>query len=159
MNHASPYRARAGIAALSAVLLALTACTPAPPSSRTVAVDYVIDGDTIVVDGGERVRLLGVDAPEVARDGSIGEPCAAEATRLIEETIGDREVTLTGDPTQPEVDKYGRTLAYVDVAGTDLSARLLTNGLADLYRNASDISRYPDYEALHAKAPHPACAA
>lgn len=140
-----------------AVLVACAAPTDTEGQSRTASVEYVIDGDTIIVDGGERVRFLGIDAPEVARDGSKAEPCADEATTVVEDSLKGATVTLTPDETQPPQDRYGRTLAYVEVDGTDLSAQLLEAGLADLYRAASTISRYSHYQDLAATAPTPAC--
>lgn len=150
---------RAGALSVPALAVLVACASPADTEeeSRTVAVEYVIDGDTIVVDGGERVRLLGIDTPEVAHDGSKAEPCGDEATAMIEDALEGATVTLTSDEAQPSQDRYGRTLAYVEVGGTDLSAQLLEAGLADLYRAASTISRYSHYQDLAATAPIPAC--
>lgn len=153
-------RARAG--ALTAPALAvLFGCAGTPNTgdvdSRTVTVEHVIDGDTIIVDQGERVRFLGIDAPEVAHDGQPGEPCGDEATNLIISTIRDQQVTLSADPGQPQTDKYGRTLAYVESEGTDLSATLLEAGLAELYQAADGIVRWEDYQNLADTSNAPNC--
>lgn len=53
------------------------------PEIDSVTVDYVVDGDTIraMVDGqSERIRLLGIDTPELGSDGHPEERCAREAT-------------------------------------------------------------------------------
>lgn len=122
---------------------------------------HVIDGDTLIVEReareDERVRVLGIDAPEVARDGEPGERCAAEATSLTEELTAGGSVTIIPDPSQEETDRYGRTLAYVEVDGEDVGAALLEAGLAEVYRAAPDIERYATYEELEAQAPEPAC--
>ena len=122
---------------------------------------HVIDGDTLVVEReageDERVRVLGIDAPEVAREGEPGERCAAEATALTEELTAGGDVTIIPDPSQAETDRYGRTLAYVEVDGEDVGAALLEAGLAEVYRAAPDIDRYAAYEELEAQAPDPAC--
>lgn len=127
-----------------------------------VEVVHVIDGDTLIVerDGSEeRVRLLGIDAPETARQGQPGEPCADEATALTQELIAAAadEVEVISDSSQPDEDRYGRTLAYVEADGQDVSAELLRAGLAEVYESAPDIARYADYEQLAARAVVPAC--
>lgn len=104
------------------------------------------------------MRLLGVDAPEVARDGKPGDTCGAEATALTEELTQTGAVELITDAAQPETDRYGRTLAYVEADGQDVSAALLREGLAELYHSAPDIKRYGEYESLAADAPTPSCA-
>jgi len=95
----------------------------------------VVDGDTIIVDTkedtGVRVRLIGIDAPE------IGEPGGDEATEYVEALIpaGDTVFLEIGNPEQ---DRFGRTRAYVWGAWQDtgmasssmLNARLLQAGQA-----------------------------
>lgn len=135
--------------------------TPTTGASSPIEVVHVIDGDTIVAerDGQEeRVRILGIDAPEVARDNTPGERCADEATALTEELTADAEVVAVTDPSQAETDRYGRTLAYVEADGQDVSAELLSAGLAEIYEAAPDIARYGDYEALAEQAATPSCA-
>lgn len=79
-------------------------------------VEHVIDGDTLIVDNKgveEHVRLLGVDAPEVAGDGQPGDACADEATALTGRLAATAVVEVVSDPSQPDEDRYGRTLDYV----------------------------------------------
>lgn len=128
--------------------------------AATVDVVRVIDGDTLSVerDGAEeRVRILGIDAPEVARDGRPGERCADEATALTEELTADAGVVLVTDQSQSETDRYGRTLAYVEAAGQDISGQLLSAGLAEVYESAPDIRRYATYVDLAEQAGEPDC--
>ena len=127
-----------------------------------MAVDVVrvVDGDTIIVarDGEEeRVRILGVDTPEVARSGQAGERCADEATAFTEELLSGAEVSIIADPSQAETDRYGRTLAYVEADGVDVSAELLAAGLAEVYESAPDIDRYAEYQAAAGRAESPEC--
>lgn len=129
-------------------------------AGEAVEVVRVSDGDTIVVnrDGQEeRVRILGIDAPEVARDGQPGEVCAVEATALTEELTAGADVVVVTDPSQSETDRYGRTLAYVEADGQDVSAELLDAGLAEVYESAPDIARYADYGELAEQADSPTC--
>lgn len=156
-------RAIRSLVSLLAVGLLLAACGSEPPTEETneLNVSYVIDGDTIAVERNgfeERVRLLGIDAPEVARDGQTGEPCADEATKLTEQLIAGEPVAVILDKTQDATDRYGRTLAYVEASGRDVSAELLSAGLAEVYYSAPEIERYDDYRALAAQAPRPSCA-
>lgn len=153
------------LAALGAALALLSACeapeTDSGSRTETAPVVHVIDGDTLIIERAgqdERVRLLGIDAPEVAHNDSPGESCADEATALTEKLTATAEVTVVADPTQPATDRYGRTLAYVEVEGQDVSAELLRAGLAEVYYSAEDISRYGDYRKLAANADLPSCA-
>ncbi|MBI5562437.1 MAG: thermonuclease family protein [Deltaproteobacteria bacterium] len=84
---------------------------------------YVIDGDTVVIKGGDKVRYLGIDAPEK------GEPFYEEAARRNAELV-DKKVIRLEVCKEQERDKYGRLLAYVYADKTDVGAALLREGLA-----------------------------
>lgn len=140
----------------------LTSSTESQPQFRAepVGVARVVDGDTLVVERNgveEKVRLLGIDAPEVERNGSPGEACADEAAALMRRLTGQAEVEVVRDPSQPDQDRYGRTLAYVEADGHDVSAELLRSGVAELYEAAPNIARYADYRVLVESAPEPPC--
>lgn len=110
---------------------ALSHCPPdeAATSERT-QVGYIIDGDTIRLQDGRRVRFLGVNTPELGRAAAAGEPLAEAARALLIERIppGD-PVTLIYDTER--LDRYDRVLAYVyDDKGRSLEAELLRRGLA-----------------------------
>jgi micrococcal nuclease len=94
-------------------------------------VTRVVDGDTVHVNIGgrdERVRLIGIDAPEVGR-------CdAAKATSLARSLAQGRAVKLVGDRTQATRDRYGRLLAYVWIVnGPDVGYQELAHGYARVY--------------------------
>ncbi|GAB3059484.1 thermonuclease family protein [Sediminivirga luteola] len=126
-----------------------------------VPVVAIVDGDTIRVDLGgetERVRLLGIDTPELGRGGTADEPCAVEARERLAELIGD-QIVLVPDPAQGDRDRYGRLLRYADTPeGVDAGLVLVAEGLADLYWAADDITRWDDYLRAYDEAPAPACA-
>lgn len=157
-------------AGAAAVCAALAGCAPesgagvSPPEvlyGADVRVERVVDGDTLIVDlDGERtrVRVLGIDAPELARDGRPAEPCAEEAEVRAREIVGSGGVTLIGDESQEKYDQYGRLLAFAEVGGEDLGLSLLSEGLAEVYRDAAGIERFDDYRDAEASAPTPACA-
>lgn len=143
-----------------AAATALSACTShglTPPSassihespSRTTAaatatVTAVIDGDTIKVrtaDGHTaRVRLLGIDAREIAhpRYGKPTGECGGQAARqAADELLYQQTVSLTTDPTQASTDRYGRWLRYVAVDGRDAQLALIRAGHAVEYHPKS----------------------
>ena len=130
-------------------------------------VTLVVDGDTVhvLVAGGrdERVRLIGIDTPEV------GQCDGAAATALAERLASGRDATLVGDPTQDTRDRYGRLLAYVWIrGGGDLGYQELLHGLARVYvyerpfkrlaayRRAARIGRARPGSIARACAVHPA---
>lgn len=90
---------------------------------EAVAVEKVIDGDTIVIQGGERVRLLGVDAPEQ------GEPFYDQARDFQEKVVLGSRVRVVSCKEEPR-DSYGRTLAFVGKGNVDVGEELLRHGLA-----------------------------
>jgi micrococcal nuclease len=104
---------------------------PAAPCLEDVGatVDRVVDGDTIdvVVDGGgqERVRLLGVDAPET-NEGACGSGATAWSVRRLP---AGTHVTLSFDAEC--LDRYGRTLAYVHDDAGFVNAALVRQGMAE----------------------------
>lgn len=102
-----------------------------PRIERTAEVSHVIDGDTIALEDGEKVRLVGVNAPEMDND-----PFGQEAKEFTEGFCpAGTEVGLDVDDLESK-DRYGRTLAvvYVKVGGdwTNLNEELLRNGFAEV---------------------------
>jgi micrococcal nuclease len=103
-----------------------------PASSDVVwLVTKVVDGDTIWVEGkGERlkVRLIGVDTPETVDPTKEVECYGPEASDFAQETLAGTQVAMLTDASQGEVDKYGRTLAYVFLPNGQLFQELLVSG-------------------------------
>jgi micrococcal nuclease len=99
-------------------------------------VTRVIDGDTLVVAGQGRVRLIGVDAPETNDPRPDVLQVALDATAFARSMAVGQRVTLRFD--QQLKDHYGRVLAYVYLPdGRLLNAELLQRGLATLYSRES----------------------
>lgn len=119
--------------------------------AHLVTVTRVIDGDTVVI-GKEHVRLLGINAPEIAHPGLkiVAQCFGAEATMELGVLVGFGSVP---GPKRLRVerhgrDKYGRTLAYLWDGDVNLSAVMLEVGAARVYA-----PRHPKtFEALEAKA-------
>ena len=85
----------------------------------------VIDGDTIELEGGRRVRYLGIDTPE------SGEYYADEATARNIELVEGKIVELQSG--KRDEDEYGRLLRYVYVDGIFVNAELVAQGYATAY--------------------------
>lgn len=89
----------------------------------------VVDGDTIEING-ERVRLEGIDAPEVAQTCSkvTGEPwdCGLEASEVLRALISNKSVSCD----RSGLDKYGRTLGICFADADELNAAMVRTGYA-----------------------------
>lgn len=114
--------------------------SPAAPiaaveTGETIEGCRVTDGDTIRC-GEERVRLLGIDAPELAGHCRRGRRCApgdpvASREALRGDLVGTVRIVRVGE------DRYGRTLGMVSTDVGDLSCRQLARGAA-VYRGNWD---------------------
>lgn len=104
---------------------------PATAESLDARVVRVLDGDTIdvvIADRIERVRYIGIDAPEISHEGNVGEPGGAITTRLNRHLLASRRVRLELDVETR--DRYGRLLAYVWVGDMMVNAELVRQGYA-----------------------------
>lgn len=84
---------------------------------------WVSDGDTLTLGNGERVRLIGMDSPE------IGECGHRRATANLTRLVLNERVTLTTARDENR-DRYGRLLRYVDLGSTDAGLDQIEKGLA-----------------------------
>ena len=99
----------------------------ASEDSETYTVDRIVDGDTLVLDNGEYVRLLGVDAPE------DDECFAEESTDHLESLVLGETVTLEADLENDDRDAYDRLLRYVFVDGENINLQMVSEGYAQFY--------------------------
>ena len=83
----------------------------------------VIDGDTIVIAGDERVRPIGIDTPEKGQCGF------EEAKQALEKLLASGPATFYSGTTSDK-DMYGRLLRYIEVEGIDVGLNLISNGFA-----------------------------
>lgn len=119
------------------------------PAGRVVTVSSITDGDTFRA-GEERVRLIGIDTPEVA--GEV-ECYGAEASAALERLIPvGTSVTLVSDV--DTVDRYERTLAYVFRTddGLDVNLAMATDGFATPLTVPPNVAREDDFADAAASA-------
>ena len=123
----------------------------------------VMDGDTFeVLKDGEvfRVRMKGIDTPELSGNNDRPEPCAEIAKQFLWDTIGNSQVDLEfdsscgDDPYNTCVDTYDRLLAYVRIyTGEDLATLILKQGLGQVYRfNNESFDRLSAYNSAEESA-------
>jgi micrococcal nuclease len=109
-----------------------------PSSNGTYEVSQIIDGDTIRVSTGEKVRLIGINAPE--RD----QPFYDAATQKLFELIGNNQVTLEKDVT--DKDQYGRLLRYIFIDDTFVNLEMVKQGYAISYSYPPNTKHLDDFE-------------
>lgn len=117
------------------LVLALFFVTVENLNQRT-KVKEVIDGDTILLGNGQKVRYIGIDTPERS------DTFYREAKELNRKLVQDKDMVLEFD-VQSE-DRYGRLLAYVYADDILVNAELLKNGLAVVYTYPPNV-KYASY--------------
>jgi len=115
------------IVTLLAILLSVS-CS----NSQNLKCTRVIDGNTIALNNGETVRLIGVDTPETKHPRKPVEYYGKEASAFTKKMVEGKQVKLEYD--WQSKDKYGRTLAYVYLTdGTFLNAEIIKQGYGHAY--------------------------
>ena len=109
----------------------------------------VVDGDTVELEDGEKVRYLMIDTPEST--GGKHDCYGAEATEYNSALVLDRKVELSYDVECR--DFYGRLLAYVKVDGQEVNSRLVEYGYACvLYIPPNGEDRRVEFQTIEAQA-------
>ncbi len=140
------------LGAVIGFLLAVTASGPktAGPRAGGFLVVQVIDGDTILLENGESVRYIGIDAPETHHPTRGIECYGEEAFRRNRELVEGMRVRLESDVT--DRDRYGRLLRYVYVGNVMVNAVLVEEGYAFSYYYPPDVRYYPTLVRLEVEA-------
>jgi micrococcal nuclease len=105
---------------------------------KTGMVERVIDGDTIVLQGGEHVRLLGINTPEKK------EPYYGEAKMFLESLVLNKTVKIALG--KEERDLYNRTLGYVVVGGENANFKIVENGFGNFYFPSGKDRHYGNFK-------------
>ncbi len=135
------------MSALTWLTAALVAMLAFPAYADVTGPACVTDGDTLVVNGkrqrtrcvgGTRVRLFGIDAPELKQKckapGGRDFLCGRAAASFLLEHVRGRAIECRGN----SEDRYGRLIAICFVGGKDLNALMVAEGWALAYRNFSE---------------------
>ncbi len=112
--------------------------------SNIFEVERVIDGDTIVIEGGEKVRFIGIDTPE------RGEFYYKEATDYMKSLVENKKVRLEKDVS--ERDRYGRLLRHVYVDDIWINAKMIKEGYARFVTFPPDVSHVEKFRKLEKEA-------
>jgi len=114
------------VSGASSVALAADCDMPVAPES--VKVVHVYDGDTVKLSDGRRIRLIGINAPETAKDEQPAEAFANESTRFLQRLLKEADTSLQqGIAAQ---DRYKRTLGHLYANGKHVGSAMLKAGLA-----------------------------
>ena len=106
------------------------ASCPLPGKLPEVAVQRVVDGDTVRLSDGRSVRMIGLNTPELAKQGRSDEPFAVVARQRLEALVAASDGHVGLLPGKEGKDRYGRTLAHVyGTDGANLEAQMLAEGL------------------------------
>lgn len=104
-------------------------------ATESATVQYVHDGDTLILKDRRKVRLIGIDTPELARKKNntqlAAQPFSAEARDLVRQLIQKHGATVRLMAGKEPQDRYGRYLYHVQLAnGSLIQSQLLEHGLA-----------------------------
>lgn len=116
-------------------------------------VDYVYDGDTVRLQDGRRVRLIGINTPEIGHHGSTSEPLAGQARKVLQRKLDSGHDRVLLQYGRERHDRYGRLLAHVFLEnGDNLAVPLLRQGLATTLVVPPNTGSASCYQALEDKA-------
>jgi len=135
--------------------LALTSTNLAAPASPSALatlsrVKRVIDGDTIELEDGRKVRYIGINTPETKHPARGVECFGLEASQRNKELVEGKVVSLEKDVS--ETDRYGRLLRYVWVEGILVNQVLVTEGFAWASRYPPDTVRQIEFQRAQVEA-------
>jgi len=129
---------------LALLAAAAAGCGGSPCGATEAKVTRVIDGDTIEIEGGAKIRYLMADTPEI----SGGTECYGnEARTYNSDLVLNKTVEIHYDVQC--TDNFGRTLAYITVDGREINSELISRGYACvLHIPPNGESRLEEFQAL-----------
>lgn len=108
--------------------------------NTTAKVTLIVDGDTLGLDTGERVRLVCINTPEK------GTNYASEAKAALSKLVLNKTVTLERDTT--DKDAYGRLLRYIWLGDKLVNGVIVGKGLAEVYKYGVDLKYCDSFDKL-----------
>jgi endonuclease YncB( thermonuclease family) len=109
---------------------ALRADCRAPVGAASSVVGWVYDGDSVRLEDGRKLRLIGIDTPELGRDGAPDRPGAEAARAYLQGLLDARDGRVLVRKGRAAVDRYGRQLVHLYLPdGRNLARLLLAQGL------------------------------
>lgn len=126
-----------------------------------ILVTRVVDGDTLKLENGERVRMIGIDTPEVhetaklyrdsrktGQDRETIRAMGKKASAFTKKLVGDKRVRLEFDVEQR--DRYGRLLAYIYLNdGTFVNAEIIKQGYGSLMTYPPNVKHTELFRSLY----------
>lgn len=112
--------------------------TATPVKQKWIGVKWVNDGDTIVINDGNHVRYIGINAPEIAHDNHKAEAFGYAAKKYNQSLVRSKRVRLELD--NEKHDRYGRLLAYVFLLeGTFVNQKMIEKGYAYVLHRSPNV--------------------
>jgi micrococcal nuclease len=108
-------------------LILLLLFIPLVSFGQDVMVIRVIDGDTFEIENGDKVRMIGIDAPELKDNEGL------ESKNHLKLLIENKYVSLIEDKKNKNKDFFGRLLRYVYIENTDVNLKMIEDGYANVY--------------------------
>lgn len=137
----APALAALVVASLVAGVATSSGSTGRERAAQTYRVARIVDGDTLELSSGDRVRLLQIDTPEIGTGECFSRASRRALVRLV--PLGSA-ITLEADALLDDVDRYGRLLRYVRRGGVNVNIRLVWDGAAAPYFYGGERGRYAD---------------
>ena len=113
-------------------------------------VTRVIDGDTFEIEGGERVRLIGVDTPETVKPNAPVECFGTESSEYLKGLIEGKSVRLVRDKT--DRDRYARLLRYAYLDEVFINEKIVREGYGESITYRPDTREQPVLDAAETEA-------
>ena len=108
-------------------LLLLLLFIPLVSFGQDVKVIRIIDGDTFEIENGDKVRMIGIDAPELKDNNGL------ESKNHLKFLIENKYVSLIKDEKNKNKDFFGRLLRYVYLNNYDVNLKMIEDGYANVY--------------------------
>ncbi|MES9833536.1 MAG: thermonuclease family protein [Candidatus Thiodiazotropha sp. DIVDIV] len=133
--------------------LSLEASVCKPCSSVPLKVDRVVDGDTLRLKSGEKIRLIGINTPELGHWGKPEQPGGLAAKAYLQKLISQNGGRVAVCPGAEKQDRYGRQLVHLSGQdGQNIAAQLLREGMGWAIAVPPNLSRTNCYFAAESEA-------